>query len=102
RNVVEPARYVEATRSGLAAVTASREPLDGETLLRERIMLGLRLADGFDLEAAARELAVAPWPRERARSADALVARGRLARDGSRLSIPRAAWLFTDDTAARL
>lgn len=102
RNVVEPARYVEATRAGTAAVTASREPLDPETLLRERIMLGLRLDEGFDLEEAARELGVVAWTAERAREAERLVARGRLAHERSRLRIPRAAWLFTDDTAARL
>jgi putative oxygen-independent coproporphyrinogen III oxidase len=80
----------------------SREPLDPETLLKERIMLGLRLEGGFDLEESARDLGAEAWPADRARAADALVAKGRLTRDGPRLSIPKPAWLWTDDTAARL
>lgn len=65
-------------------------------------MLGLRLAAGLDLEAAAKDLDLDPFTAERTRTIDGLVSRGRLERDGTRLRIPRAAWLFTDDTAARL
>ncbi|MFO0673897.1 MAG: radical SAM family heme chaperone HemW [Polyangiaceae bacterium] len=105
RNSPDPARYVAWTRTLHAADAkdeATREPLDGETLLRERIMLGLRLEEGFDLEAAADELGVTPWTDERRRAAAWLASRDRLVVDGPRLRIPRAAWLFTDDTAARL
>lgn len=109
RNQVEPKRYVEATRKIASdriaegdGLTMSAEELGPEELLRERIMLGLRLADGIDLGAAGAALGVDPFTAERARVIDTLVARGRLARDGTRLSVPRAAWLFTDDTAARL
>ncbi|MDB4945434.1 MAG: hypothetical protein JWP97_4968 [Labilithrix sp.] len=109
RNAIEPKRYVEGTRAlgddvlgegdGL---TMFAETLDAEALLRERIMLGLRLADGLDLGRAGRDLGVEPWTAERTLAADKLVARGRLARDGDVVTIPRAAWLFTDDIAARL
>src|SRR5436305_14236572 len=45
RNQVDPRRYVE--RAGdVAAVTFSSEALDAEALLRERIVLGLRIPDG--------------------------------------------------------
>jgi putative oxygen-independent coproporphyrinogen III oxidase len=101
RNEVVPERYI----GGNATVAATREPLDGETLLRERIMLGLRMDEGIDLDAIALELGVPAWTPERRRAATWLEERGRIERSGSggaRLRIPRAAWLWTDDTAARL
>lgn len=109
RNEIDPARYVTragSMRAGWPGIedglSGSAETLDGETLLRERIMLGLRLAAGFDLEASARELGVEPWPAERKRALDGLLARGRVRLEGNTLVVPPTAWLFTDDTAARL
>jgi oxygen-independent coproporphyrinogen-3 oxidase len=109
RNRVLPERYVEATHAPgaspgtvAAAVSESTEELDAETLLRERIMLGLRMREGMDLTETARDLGTVGWSAARERAASALVARGRLERAGGRLRIPRAAWLWTDDTAARL
>ncbi len=102
RNAVDPRRYVEATRRGLEALTFSVEDLDAAALLRERIMLGLRIAEGVDLARAGRDLGIDPWSAERVRAIEKLAERGRLVRDGDVLRIPREAWLFTDDTAARL
>ena len=109
RNAIDPRRYVNATRDVKSdrvgegdGLSLSSEPLDGEALLRERIMLGLRLADGVDLQSAGDALGVDPWTEERSRTTERLVANGRLERTGDRLRIPRAAWLWTDDTAARL
>lgn len=109
RNAIEPKRYLtkttEVRRDALGegdGLTFSAERLDATELLRERIMLGLRIREGLDLGAAGRDLGIDPWTPERTRAVDALVTRGRLARDGDLLSIPRAAWLFTDDTASRL
>jgi oxygen-independent coproporphyrinogen-3 oxidase len=99
RNEVQPERYV-ANRT--TPETATVEELDAETLLRERIMLGLRVDEGIDLEAAALDLGVDAWTAERERAAAWLEARGRLERTGARLRVPRSAWLWTDDTAARL
>jgi oxygen-independent coproporphyrinogen-3 oxidase len=87
---------------GLGKLTASREVLDAAALLRERIMLGLRLADGFDLDEAAADLGVDAWTEARTREVARLAERGRVVRRGGRIAIPRTAWLFTDDTAARL
>jgi oxygen-independent coproporphyrinogen-3 oxidase len=101
RNATDPRAYVEAARDG-RATTIDEEPLDAETMLRERIMLGLRVAGGFDARTAREELGVEPWTPARARAAESLAARGRVVRDGDRLFVPRAAWLWTDDTAARL
>jgi len=100
RNAVIPADYVERTRRGEPEM--SREPLSRVELLRERIMLGLRIADGIDLTSAGTDLGIDPWTPERLRALDKLVARERVVRDGDVLRIPRPAWLFADDTAARL
>ncbi len=96
RNPPAPGVYQSGTQA------ATEEPLDPLALLRERIMLGLRLATGFDLAAAGADLGVEPFTPERTRAIELLVGRGRLVREGSVLRIPRAAWLHTDDTAARL
>lgn len=85
---------------GFAAST--EEVLDGETLLRERIMLGLRLREGIDIEASARALDVLGWTPARERAAKVLEERGRIVRDGPRVRIPRHAWLWADDTSSRL
>jgi oxygen-independent coproporphyrinogen-3 oxidase len=109
RNAIDPDRYVAQTKKLTAGtfgaddgLSLSAEAIDGHTALRERIMLGLRLADGFDLSAAGREWNVDPWTDERERTVAALSARGRLIREEGRLRIPKEAWHFTDDTAARL
>jgi oxygen-independent coproporphyrinogen-3 oxidase len=103
RNPLDPRAYDEATRGAEALRAATKsEPLDALALLRERIMLGLRLATGFDLGAAGADLGIDPWTPDRAREVERLVGRGRLVHAGNRLSVPRAGWLWTDDTAARL
>jgi putative oxygen-independent coproporphyrinogen III oxidase len=99
RNAVEPERYSEGAPR---ASDAAHEPLDAETLFRERIMLGLRLRAGFDLGIAAEELGVSAWTPERERAATRLVEAGRLERDGQLLRIPSRAWMFANDVAARL
>jgi oxygen-independent coproporphyrinogen-3 oxidase len=103
RNDATPERYVDATRTPESVLRAgTREALDAETMLRERIMLGLRLSVGFDLALAGEDLGVVGWTEARQREARALEARGRLGRDGDRLFLPPAAWLWADDSAARL
>jgi putative oxygen-independent coproporphyrinogen III oxidase len=102
----DSSRYRDGSHTLRAAdasrVTASAEKLDVETLLRERIMLGLRLKDGFDLEAAARELGTDPYPGQRREALGRLEARGRVALREARVMVPREAWIWVDDTAAAL
>ena len=98
RNEVLPEKYV--VRAG--EIRDTSEPLDGPTLMRERIMLGLRMDGGIDLDEAAETLGTPGWTEERDRVATWLVERGRVVREAGRLRVPRAAWLWTDDTAARL
>lgn len=109
RNVVDPTNYMHNTNNVRAdlvgegdGLSISSEALDGETLLRERIMLGLRLEGGFDLAQAAGELGVEPWPKERVREVEKLVEKGRLEKNGDRIRIPKPFWIYANDTAARL
>ena len=78
------------------------EPIDAETALRERIMLGLRLAEGLDLQAAGRELGVDALPRARKSAVERAIAAGRLESDGDRLRIPKNKWLFADGIISQL
>ena len=76
-------------RQGSAEADAhSREAVDEAAHARERIMLGLRVAEGVDMRGA--------WTPERERTAAVLEGRGRLQRAGDWLSIPKAAWLWAD------
>jgi putative oxygen-independent coproporphyrinogen III oxidase len=109
RNPVRPEHFVDATRTATPCpagardgISESSEDLDAETLLRERVMLGLRVDEGVDIEAAGRALDTPGWTAERTREAARLEERGRVVREGNVVRIPRAAWLWTDDTAARL
>ena len=103
RNVPDPVRYVKAALGGeLAALVGSEEPLDPETRLRERIMLGLRLRDGFDLEGSARELGIEAWTADRRRAADRLIARGDLTVDNGHLRLPARARVYADGITAAL
>jgi oxygen-independent coproporphyrinogen-3 oxidase len=109
RNAIEPRSYAERTRSMTSGpvgdgdgLSTTSEALEAAALLRERIMLGLRLAEGLDLGAAGADLGVDPFSAERTKEIDRLVSRGRLVREGDRLRVPREAWIWTDDTAARL
>jgi oxygen-independent coproporphyrinogen-3 oxidase len=85
-----------------STLVAELESLDATTALAERVMLGLRLSDGVDVDAAARELGADPWPPRRRRAVERLVARGRLLRDAGRLRIPAEAWLLADGTISEL
>lgn len=109
RNAIDPKKYLAAAKSVRSdmvgqgdGLSMSSEALSGEMLLRERIMLGLRLAGGFDLEASATELGALAWPKDREQAARKLIDGGRLVRESGRVFIPKPAWLWTDDIAARL
>ncbi len=102
RNHPNPRAYLGRIGHGPEGFTASEEELDPPTRLRERIMLGLRMKEGLDLEAAAAELGIEPYSGDRQKTLETLVGRGRIVREGSRIAVPRDAWIWADDTAARL
>jgi putative oxygen-independent coproporphyrinogen III oxidase len=109
RNTVVPDRYLRSAeswetadtrRAGPGELVSDIERLTPEIDLAERLMLGLRLAEGVDVEAAAAAVGADPWPKERERTVDRLAARGRIVREGPRLRIPYDAWLLADATIA--
>lgn len=101
RNATVPERYAELVRKGRVP-SATEEELSPLTRLRERIMLGLRLADGFDLEAAALELGLCAWTESRKKEAERLQKAGQLERFENKIRISRRAWIFADGIAADL
>jgi putative oxygen-independent coproporphyrinogen III oxidase len=104
RNSTIPDQYLafDFWRSAAEPPVRERELISPETALSERILLGLRLAEGVDLGEAGRALGVDPWTEARTRAVEKLVGRGRLTRDGDVLRVPKAAWLFADGTIAEL
>jgi oxygen-independent coproporphyrinogen-3 oxidase len=110
RNTPSPERYLGGGRERWATVDLGStgelisevETIEPETAFRERLMLGLRLKDGLDLDLAGAELGVAAWTAARERSVERLVDRGRLKKEGARLWIPKSAWLFADGTISEL
>lgn len=109
RNRPQPQAYVSgalALRPDVLdhcrAIESDSEQLSPDVLLSEALLLGLRLADGVDLDEAAANTGGTAWTPARERAVRKLVERGRLVRDGSRLLIPKAAWLFADGIIAEL
>jgi len=109
RNAVRADRYVAKTSTVVAGavgdddgLSESTECVAGPALMRERIMLGLRVAHGVDLDALSVALDTPGWTPARERAAAWLAERGRIVRTGPRVSIPTSAWLWADDTCARL
>lgn len=107
RNSPSPERYQASAFAAPFAdagdTCAVVEPLAPETSLRERIMLGLRLAEGLDLEGAAAELGVPALPAERKRALEKLQRAQRIVLgDDRRLRIPKPQWLFADGIISEL
>jgi oxygen-independent coproporphyrinogen-3 oxidase len=106
RNAPAPERYLRASASSAlfaqSELVSDVEHIAPETAVRERLMLGLRLAEGVDLEALERDAGVPVWTAERQRASERLTRMGRLERRGSRIAIPRSAWLFADGVVREL
>ena len=106
RNSPSPERYQASPFSAPFAeggdTCAVVEPLDAETSLRERILLGLRLGEGLDLDAAASELGVTALPPERQRALDKLERAQKIVLADGRLRIPKSQWLFADGIISEL
>lgn len=78
------------------------ETIDAQIRLSERILLGLRLKSGLDVDEAAAQCGAAMWTPTRNKAVERLVARGRLLQEGSRIRIAQDAWLFADATISEL
>ncbi len=92
----------ERSSAALRQLEHESEALSADVQLQECLLLGLRLAEGVDLERAAARIGAEPWPRARRRAAERLIERGRLLQHGTRLVIPKPAWLFSDGIISEL
>lgn len=102
RNTKQYLQREASTGTDVADAPEDLEYLDAETRLHERLMLGLRLRDGVDLDALREELGVEPLTAERQRTIVRLIDQQRLCVDGSRYYIAPRAWLLADGTIAQL
>ncbi|MBW2464380.1 MAG: radical SAM family heme chaperone HemW [Deltaproteobacteria bacterium] len=80
---------------------AESEDLDGEMIVREALMLGLRTAEGVDIARTAARSAVDPRGG-RGEAIARRVARGDLIDEGGRLRVPRERWILLDGIIADL
>jgi len=101
KNARDPRAYMRAALAGTPA-EGEVEELDAEARLRERIMLGLRLRGGIDLEAAGRELGVEAMTAARSRALEKLLRKGAVEVDGARVRVAEAARHLTDGIASEL
>lgn len=99
-NPRKPEAYLDAVESGRAP-EASTEIVGTGELFEERIFLGLRLAEGFDLEEAALHT-VGAVPDGIWEAAERLVEAGLLLRQGTRLACTDRGLDFHTEVALRL
>jgi oxygen-independent coproporphyrinogen-3 oxidase len=76
------------------------ETVDASMRVAERLLLGLRLREGVDLDVLAQETGVELLTTARRRALERQLQRGNLVREGSRIAIPPRAWLLADSTIA--
>lgn len=98
-NPRKPGPYLEAVEAGAPEV--STEVVSPLELFEERIFLGLRLAEGLDLEAAAAAT-VGEVPAHVWEAADRLVGQGMLVRDGGHIAPTDRGLDFHSEVALRL
>jgi oxygen-independent coproporphyrinogen-3 oxidase len=92
-------RYLAEVEAGRLPA-AKEEPLDGETLFRERVAMGLRLCGGLELEALCAS-AGQSWEPRRAQ-VELLVAHGLVAREGARVRLTPRGFDLHSAISARL
>jgi len=99
-NPRKPEAYLSAVESG-EAPEAEREVVDRAALFNERVFLGLRLARGVDLEAAARDT-IGEVPARLWAAVERLVEAGLLVRRGSVVACTDRGLDFHTEVALRL
>ncbi len=99
RNDPNPARYMERCQS--QAVEVFEETLDGQAIVREGLMLGLRTQEGVDVkEIEARAGVEVRTGRER--ELERALQSGNVLLQGDRLVVPHERWLHLDSIVADL
>lgn len=99
-NPRKPEAWLAAVEAG-GPPEIERDEIDPAALFEERIFLGLRLVDGFDLEEAARDT-VGSVPRETEAAIARLAAEGLVVREGPRLRCTARGLDFHTEVAVRL
>ena len=99
-NPRKPEAYLAAVESG-GAPEVERDEISREELFEERLFLGLRLVEGFDLAAAAAET-VGAIPAETAGALDRLEAQGLIVREGTRVRCTERGLEYHTEVAVRL
>lgn len=100
RNVEDVGAYADRIENG-GAVVAYAERLSAPARLLERVMLGLRLRDGFDLAAAEAECGGALQALA-GDAVSALIDQGLLARNGDQLRLTPAGFPLANQVVAQL
>lgn len=109
RNTLSPERYVaidwgaaDLDVEGGASAQAAREIVDGDTRVREMLMLGLRLREGVDTREVEERTGATVMTADRRETLDRLVRDGRVVVEGTRVRIPHEHWLVADGIAVEL
>jgi oxygen-independent coproporphyrinogen-3 oxidase len=99
RNQPNPGRYMQA--ESLAALASESEELDGEALVREALLLGLRTLAGVDLTHTRARAARDPL-LGRKREVERAQALGNVVIDHGFMRVPQERWLHLDSIVADL
>jgi putative oxygen-independent coproporphyrinogen III oxidase len=99
RNEPAPAAYLAA--ESLQQLCSFEEELDGQAIVREGLMLGLRTEEGVDLHALAARAGIDPRVR-REREIARTLERGNLVCEAERMHVPKSRWLHLDAIVADL
>lgn len=99
RNQPNPRAYLEA--ESLEALCSETEALDGQALVREALLLGLRTERGVDLAFTAERAGLDPL-KGREKALERQLARGNVELIGQHLRVPRARWLHLDSITTDL
>jgi oxygen-independent coproporphyrinogen-3 oxidase len=99
RNHPDAQRYMD--RAASVQVEVFEEELDAQALIREALMLGLRMEAGVDLAALGARVGTDPrLGRESALRRR--LARGDVLREGDRIWVPKERWIVLDGIVADL
>jgi oxygen-independent coproporphyrinogen-3 oxidase len=99
RNQPQPAAYTNA--KDLDALCSESEELDGQALVREALLLGLRTEVGVNLASTAERSGIDPL-QGRKRAVERALERGNIVIDGGHLRVPKARWLHLDSIVTDL
>lgn len=99
RNEPQPAAYMNAR--DLDALCSESEELDGEALVREALLLGLRTEEGVSVTRTAERAGCDPL-KGRGKALERALARGNILIEADYLRVPKARWLHLDSIVTDL